>query len=485
MTLSGALFNANSGLVAAARGAGAVSQNVANAQTEGYGRRELDLVAASVAGRGTGVRVESVLRDVDARAIADRRLAQGDLGRQQLRADAYQRLESLIGVPGDAGALSDLVTRFESALLVAESRPDSDVRLQNVLFSARDLVAGINRVGDGVQSMRMEADAEIDRQVGILNTTLVEISELNRDIRLQLGAGNSVNGLMDQRQVLVDRLAEIVPIRTYPRDRGAIAIQATGGAVLLDGLPAEFGFTPVGLITTDMTVESGALSGLTLNGKAISSDADTGPMRGGSLAGAFAQRDDILTRAGERADALARDLLRRFDASGLDPSLTASDPGLFTDAGSRFDSADEVGIASRLALNTAADPDAGGALWRLRAGLGASSPGDVGARQLLSGFIGALEAQEVPVSGDFTPVARDFAALTGEIAALNAGARLDAESAETFAQARFQELHRIELEAGVDTDQEMQKLLLIEQAYAANARVIGTVDAMLATILEI
>ena len=38
---------------------------------------------------------------------------------------------------------------------------------------------------------------------------------------------------------------------------------------------------------------------------------------------------------------------------------------------------------------------------------------------------------------------------------------------------------------GVDTDDEVQRLLQIEQAYAANARVIQTVDDMIQTILGI
>ncbi len=42
-----------------------------------------------------------------------------------------------------------------------------------------------------------------------------------------------------------------------------------------------------------------------------------------------------------------------------------------------------------------------------------------------------------------------------------------------------------ELALGVDSDQEMQDLLKIETAYAANARVIQTLEAMLREILEI
>ena len=39
--------------------------------------------------------------------------------------------------------------------------------------------------------------------------------------------------------------------------------------------------------------------------------------------------------------------------------------------------------------------------------------------------------------------------------------------------------------AGVDTDAEMQKLLLIEQSFSANARVITTIDALIQTLTRI
>jgi len=64
-----------------------------------------------------------------------------------------------------------------------------------------------------------------------------------------------------------------------------------------------------------------------------------------------------------------------------------------------------------------------------------------------------------------------------------ATARLSADAESSFATARASALKQQELTNGVDTDAEMQKLLLIEQAYSANARVIQTVDDMIQTLL--
>jgi len=67
----------------------------------------------------------------------------------------------------------------------------------------------------------------------------------------------------------------------------------------------------------------------------------------------------------------------------------------------------------------------------------------------------------------------------------NSGALFRAEQSQTFQQNRANALREQELGDGVDTDQEMQKLLLIEQSYGANARVIQAVDDMMRRLLEI
>jgi flagellar hook-associated protein 1 FlgK len=99
--------------------------------------------------------------------------------------------------------------------------------------------------------------------VNLLNDTLAQIAEMNGHIRNEVGSGRDAATLMDQRQTLVDRIAEIVPVRETLRKDGQIALITTGGAVLLEGRPAVFGFEPSGVISSDMTVENDALSGLT------------------------------------------------------------------------------------------------------------------------------------------------------------------------------------------------------------------------------
>jgi flagellar hook-associated protein 1 FlgK len=175
--------------------------------------------------------------------------------------------------------------------------------------------------------------------------------------------------------------------------------------------------------------------------------------------------------------------MTRLEAA--DPTLAPGSAGLFTDGGTPFDPAQEVGLASRIAVNPVVDPAQGGALWRLRSGLGAAAPGDVGDGSVLTALGQALGRAQPTVSGGFLPGLRSFAALAGELVSSVASARLSEEAAATQAAARQSALEQLEAQGGVDTDHETQMLLVIERAYAANARVIQAVEQMLDRLLEI
>ena len=479
MSLSLSLSSAVSGLQASARSAELVSSNVANALTDGYGRRDIQLTARSLGGTGSGVEITGVVRVTDQVLLSDRRVAQANMAGSAVLADAFARLEAAIGTPGDAASLGGKIAGLDSALLAATSRPESEQRLAAVLAAAQGLATQVGKASIAVQMERERADDRIAENVKELNDTLAKVAALNAQILKQVVADRDASPLMDQRQQLIDKIAEIVPLRQIDRDTGQIALISTGGAVLLDGRPALFGFTPVGKVTPDMTLASGALSGLTLKGKPVTFGDGSGKLDGGAMAANFRLRDIEAPVQQVRLDALARDLIARFANPSVDTTLTSGAPGLFTDAGAAFNAATETGLAGRLAVNTAADPANGGALWRLRDGLGATTEGPPGESALLTALRGQLTAFLAPASGGFAPGARSFTGLASDVLSYVSRARTGAEAEQSYTAARYDSLRADELAAGVDTDQQLQSLLLIERAYGANAQVIKTVDSMI------
>lgn len=483
MSITSALGSALTGLTATSRQAEILSSNVANATTPGYARREVSLRAAILGGTGQGVSIAGITRDVDRFLLGERRLAQAGGADRDLRAQFLQRVEGALGTADSPGSLAARLAAFDTALLEAAARPESQARLLAIATTATSLVQGLAAATSEIQTARATADRQIGEEVGRLNATLQQVHQLNVELRAFSGAGRDISALLDERQRLVDQISAIVPVREIPREDNQIALFTVGGAPLLEGTAAVLGFTPVHTVTPEMLQALGGLAGITINGRPYDTAGSASPILGGTLGALFAVRDELAVSAQAKLDAMARDLVERFADSGLDPTLAPGDPGLFTDRGGAFLSADEVGLAGRLRLNALVDPAQGGALFRLRDGIGAAVEGPPGNGTLLSSLHEQLNAALPLASTGFTPGNRSLAMLAADLMSDASARRLSAQSEQSFAAAKLTALTDLEAQNGIDTDQEMQALLTIEKNYAANARVIQTVSDMIDTLL--
>lgn len=484
MSISGALSNAISGLTASSKAASVISSNVANALTEGYGRREVELTSR-ITGSSGGVSVAGVVRTANPQLVQDLRNADSDLNNSEAITTYRNRVEDLMGTPEDAYSLSALVVDFENSLFSASSRPDLPERLGAVLTSAERLTSAFQETSLGIQKLREEADREIASAVTRLNELTSQVEELNSSISRARFTGSDTAGLMDHRQQVIDDIAQYIPIREIERDGGTVALLTPGGSFLVDGRAAEFDFTATNVITPYQTAGAGHLSGLTLNGNPIATDVANSGLGGGRLSALFTVRDELGVEAQSRLDTVARDVIERFQQSGLDSTRGPTDPGLFTDNGAFFVTADTTGISARISVNSLVDPDDGGATWRLRDGLGAAAPGSPGNSALLTDLGAVLAERRTPSSAVFGTAGIDASGMMSTLLTLAGTERQLSEQSLAYDNTRHSELKERLLSAGVDTDDEMQRLMLVEQAYAANARVVQTMDELLNILIRI
>lgn len=482
MSISSALSNAVSGLTAVSRSAELVSANVANAMTEGYGRRELTLGAAVVGGRGAGVTITGVDRIVNEAALADRRLSDAAFGYQQSRAEFFSEIERTMGTPELPGSLSAHMARFDQSLIVAAGDPASDIKLSGVLTAATELAGKFNAISDTLQLERERADTNIGTMVARLNNALQDVDELNRQIQQQTIAGGSTAGLMDQRQAIIDEVAGLVPIQSIPREYGQISLLTPNGTTLVGNDPARFEYSVTPVITPDQTVANGALSSLLILGSSSSSGTALESISGGALAAAFELRDQEIPALQSNLDALALDFSER--SSRVDVGLVPGSAGFFSDRSNAVSASNSEGLSGRIQVNAGLDPNLGGELWRIRDGLGPTAPGPVSNQTFLSNLASAFDALEQPALGSFSN-AGSVSSLIGDLVSQVGQDRQAALTRQSYQAARSNAFRDLELEGGVDTDQEMQKLILIEQNFAANAKVIQAVDEMLQSLLRI
>jgi flagellar hook-associated protein 1 FlgK len=489
MSISNALNNALSGLNATGKLAEITSGNLANALTDGYGRQIVGLSSAVLGGYGAGVAVTGVDRASSPELTSARRVADGDLAAGQGELDALVRLERSVGVAGGADTLATRIVAFEASLRQLAETPELAPRQAATAAAAGDLSTKLNQISSESARVRQTADAEIVRQVTEVNGALSKIAKLNRQIQIFSATGRETASLVDQREQLTDRVASIVPIREHARGDGVVELTTAQGLSLVDTRAQELEFTPTPIVTAPMRYDdgAGALSGVTLNGVNITpGGSGSQTIAGGAMAAQFAVRDRIATEVSDRADALAADLIGRLAASGVDPTLLPGDPGLFTDNGGAYDPLTLAGLAGRIQLNSAVDPDAGGDPALIRDGLGAIAPGPTINGDLPRALLDALTATNSVFTIPGLSSALSFSGAAAGLVELIAIDRVSGETGvasfsstrETLASA---EAHEI----GVNSDAELQALIQIEQAYAANVQVIQTASRMLDRILEI
>lgn len=482
MSIYSALNSAMSGLSAASRSSQVVSENLANAMTPGYSRRTLELHSPGDA--VGGVRIGHVKRMTDPGLVSSRRIAEADFGVAQARANFFGRMSSLVGTVDDPSSVAAQLTSFDTSLIEAVSRPDSTPRLNDLAVKAETLADTVSRAAEGLRGLRISADSSIDNQVNSLNQALKEIERLNSRIMVVEAGGMDAVSMHDQRDQLVDQVNEIIPVSIMRRDTGQVALYSEGGVMLLDGKAAEVSFNPTRDIMPHMMQSNGMLSGLEVNGRAIDTSTSS-PLRGGTLIAQFQIRDVDAVNAQEDLDAMARDLIERFQDPALDSTLGALDAGLFTDDGGFFDAASTVGIANRIELNDLVALDGQGETWRLRDGLNAAGPGDPGDSSLLRDYSDALSAVRTVSSVGLGTADMTATNLSANLLSRFAQDDETAARAATFAATSYNELSTAELGMGVDTDAELQNLMLVEKVYAANARMISVVDELMETLLRI
>lgn len=482
MSITSAIISARSGLDVIAARADLVATNVANATTPGYVRRALSVSETILGGATAGVQIAGIDRSTNERLTSERRLLASDFAQAEILSSSWAALSQRIGEDVDSSVLFQNLSAFETALRDAALSPESTTNANQVVQSAKNLITEFNALGDLISQRRLQAERDIADSVNIVNESLLEIQRLNKSIASIDRTSSQAAALMDERGRVLDRIAEHLPIQTFERTAGAIDVLTIEGVYLVAGPARQIEFTPSNIVGPGQTLANGALSGMTVDGVDITPGANSfGAVSSGALGALFSLRDSDLPTLQDQLDTMAQDLINRFSDPTVDTTLTLGDPGLFVDA----NSAAGAGIASRLEINALVDPLQGGASWRLRDGLGAAVPGNPGDNSLLTALTGQLDLvntiTQPGLQGTYS--ARELIAQLGSIAGQG---RIQYESVRSSVTFQHEAIKQAEAnETAVDIEAEMQDLLIIEQAYAANARVIQAASQMLNQLIEL
>ena len=466
MSLQLALSNALSGLRATQQQTALLTHNISNATTTGYVRKDLDLSASISGGRGAGVRVDGIGRRVDELLIRDARFEQSRYTAQEARASVLADYTTALGQPQDERSVSTALSKLQQAFSQLRDQSDNDAAQAAVVDKAEALVRRLNDTAAAATTAQADARGRLQASVDQVNSALSRISDLNGAIARQSAMGADTSDLRDQRDLLLDRVSEEIGIRTYTRESGEVVVMTRNGQTLLDRELAP-GEKPLQIVGTKLMA----------GGKVISADPDQ-EIQTGRIMGYTQVAFQDMPRALQQLDELAAGIVQQFQAAEADPAQ----PGLFTDAGAAYDpTADLAGFASRIAVNGDVRANA----WKVQSGVQAAAPLAPGDQTQIDRFLGVFTATRPFTAADM-PANATLGDYATSMVSTQQGYRTNAEaemktrkiSADTLQNARINR-------DGVNIDDEMQKLLLIEQSYGASAQVIQAAGRMLDTLLQI
>lgn len=485
MTLTNAIRTAASSLASQSQHIANLGRNISGVGDPTYVRRESTVYTAL----NSTTRVETQ-RYVDQSAYRSTLSAESGAARAQSFANGVNQIAAMQGLDDFAFSPASMLEKLKQSVEFAAASASDPSALNSMLEEARTTASTLNASYSELLLARARADQQIVASVSTINDTLADLKSINDEIVTGTIVGRDVFDQMDIRDQLVNRLSEEIGINVLPAENNDIIITTTGGALLFENSPRSVTFQPT-------SVFGAATSGssLQVDGVVVSGDDATFQIRSGKIAGYLDLRDNFLVRQQDQLDEVARGLISVFSeadqAGGTKPNLV----GLFSwDGGAGLPASGvlEPGIAASIKINPAVDTAQGGDITLVRDGvvngdadyLYNAEGGNAFSDRLYEIAAAFDQNQTFDAS---TGISTDQSLLDFARSSLDDlhSQRSQAQISSEYKTALATEFRQtFQSETGANLDFEMSRLLEVERAYQASARLLQTVDEMLANLLD-
>ncbi|HOL37120.1 MAG TPA: flagellar hook-associated protein FlgK, partial [Rubrivivax sp.] len=350
-------------------------------------------------------------------------------------------------------------TQFFNALSDLTTQPADASTRQVVLARAGDLVSQFQRMGAGFDTLQAGVTAGLKVAVDEVNAMAQNVASLNQRIIAAGALGHPPNDLLDQRDQLIQRLAQHLQLTRADADDGSVSLFIAGGQNLVLGATANklsIQACPGDPSRSALAIADGPTPRL------LSPDT----LGGGDIAGLLQFQDDDLMTARRLLNDFAEKVcsaVNQQQAMGLTPGGTAGQV-MFVIA------------AQPVPLNASH--------ITLAAGFG---PGD----------IAAASQPPAPASSNGNAIAllalRDSAIVDGRTpsdayaeAMTTIGVRVQSArtSSGISAAAAAQAEQARAAVAGVNLDEEAARLIQYQQSYQAAAKMLQVAQSLFDTLLQ-
>lgn len=482
MSLTTALGIAQRSLLSTSRQTSVVSQNISNVQNPDYSRRSAVLVSSA-----PGARTVEIQRATNVALFKNNLAALSSHAGQSTLLSGIENLTLSVNGVENARSASMLIGKLQQALQSYGTTPSNENLGENAVEAARQLAKSLNEGSTAIQAFRGQVERDIKTSVAALNDLLERFGQANKAVIHATQAGTDASDPLDQRDALLKQISEIVPISTFTRGNNDMVVTTGSGVTLFEAVPRKVTFEAIQAYGAGTTGNAIYVDGVPLvAGSGANTDA------AGGLAALLQLRDSVTTSMQSQLDEIARGLIAAFaetDQTGVGDPQT----GLFTWPGGPDlppDGAVSTGLAGLIRVNPLVDSTAGGDVTLLRDGgingsdFVANTGGGPSFSKLIFEYSDRLDR---PMTFDAAAGIGTDASVTDYAGSAISWLELHRQQATNATEVKGSLLvhtaQALSNETGVNMDEEMARLLELEHAYQASARLIKAVDDMLATLL--
>jgi len=448
--MSDLLSIGKSGVLAYQNALAGISENVVNANNEGFARRQVTMKEqAGDSGTMFLYRTSSAFNGVQAAEVTrvwDQYRAQkawssnSDSSQASTRSQWYGTVESTLD-DGDSGVGVKLTTIFTSAAALAANPTDGTLR-QSFLYALQDVAGAINNTAASLTKVGGTVASQARDAVSQVNEALTALARVNVSLKTAAQGTTGRAALEDQRDTIIGTISDKIGIDLSFDSYGAATVRMnnSGGPVLLDGsnvIPAQLGLQVASTGQLSMTITSDGTT------SAVSPTS-------GKLAG-FAEAANQITGRRQQLDTLAANLVQQINGWNAQGTDINGNPGAALMSGTD---------AASLTLSVT-DTDLVAA---------ADSTGPNGNLLALSDLRDANGPEAA------------WHAIVNDQALRVQSAQTQATGAASAKDAAYSDLDDV---SGVDLDNEAADLMRFQQAYSASAKIIQTARETLQAVLDL
>ena len=324
MSLGSALATAMSGLRANQAALSITSSNIANAQTPGYVSQSINQVEVISGDTGASVLVTGVNRQLNQFIQSQLRTETAGGAYADQMASVLTQLQSIYGAPGSAGSLETAYSNFTTALQALSTTSGSSSSQISAVNAAQAMAQQLNSTTQGIQTLRTNAEQDLNISVGQANAAMTQIANLNTQLQGLKPTDPTAATLMDQRDQAINQLSQLMDIKVSTTGNNQTSVYTSNGVELVGAQASQLSFNSQGTLSANSQWNSnpalssvGTITCTLANGAKVDMIA-TNSISSGQIAADVTLRDKTLVQAQAQVDQLAASM-----SSALSDKTTA------------------------------------------------------------------------------------------------------------------------------------------------------------------